>query len=284
MNYIEMMNKRTSVRTFSREEPLGEEILEKIKKIVTKSRKGPFGKTFTFSLMDTEGSFSEDPGKMSSYGIIKGGRYYFGGYSDPDDRSIIDFGYCFEEAILELTALNLGTCGLGGTFGRSYIGKLLKLPEGKVIPAISPVGHSFEKQTVKDKLVRLIAGSKNRKPYNKLFFNHLGEESLQAVIPEDLRSPLNDIFNAVRIAPSASNKQPWRIVIQDNLFHFFWDFDKNYNGASRGYNIQALDMGLALCHFRKAAEELRLGGKFSYADPHLENVEWQYVLSWKVKG
>lgn len=283
MSFIEVMDRRTSVRSFS-PVSLEDETLEKIGKIVKKERKGPFGKVFSFTLMDTRGNHSEDIGKMTSYGIVKDGRYYFGGYSDSDDRSIIDYGYCFEEVILELTALKLGTCWMGGTFGRSFIGKLLGLPQGKVIPAISPVGVSREKRAATDKLVRFIAGSKNRKSSSKIFFNHSGDKALQPVIPEELRSPLGEIFNAVRFAPSASNKQPWRIIIQDNLFHFFWDFDKRYNEASKGFNIQALDLGIALCHFRKAAEELRLGGKLSYADPQFENVDWNYVLSWKVKG
>ena len=281
MSYIERMDRRISVRTYSLDAPDGD-LLSQIKRIVEKKRKGPFGKTYSLVLMDTKGESLSDIGKMTSYGVIKDARYYFGGYSDGDDRSIIDFGYCFEEILLELTALDLGTCWMGGTFGRGFISRMLSLPENKVIPAISPVGYSLEKRAFADKLTRFIAGSKNRKPHQKLFYNYAGEDSLQPVLLEEMRPPLGEILESVRSAPSASNKQPWRLIIQNNHYHFYWDFDSKYNSMIRGFNIQALDMGIALCHFTKAAEELRLGGKLSYSDPHFENVKWKYVLSWKV--
>ncbi|MDA3809523.1 MAG: hypothetical protein PF518_04240 [Spirochaetaceae bacterium] len=282
VKFIEIINKRISVRTFSTES-LDEEILEKIKKIVTKKRKGPFGKTFSFTLIDTQGELSEDVGKMTSYGVIKDARYYFSAYCDGDDRSVYDFGYCFEEAILELTFQELGTCWMGGTFGRGFFSRIMELPEDKIIPAISPVGISLEKRAFADKITRFIAGSKNRKSFQKLFFNYSGDVHLLPVSTEELRAPLNEVLEAVRSAPSASNKQPWRIVIQDNNIHFYWEFDSRYNSMIKGFNIQALDMGIALCHFKKAAEELRLGGNLSYADPHFENVNWKYILSWKVR-
>ena len=281
MSLIDIMDRRISVRTFSKELPEGE-LFDYMKRIIAKERKGPFGNRYSFTLIDIEDDKLTEMGKMTSYGVIKDARLYIGGYADPDDRSIIDYGYCFQDMLLELTVIDLGTCWMGGTFGRSFIAKSLSLPEGKVIPAISPVGFSMEKRAFADKVTRFLAGSKNRKAHNKLFFNYNGERELQPVITEDLRSPLDEVFESVRFAPSASNKQPWRILIQDNMYHFYCDFDKKYNSMIKGFNIQSLDMGIALCHFTKAAEELRLGGNLSYSDPKFDNVDWNYILSWKV--
>lgn len=280
MSFLEIMGNRTSVRTYSKELPEGE-LFGRIQRILRKERKGPFGNRYSMTLLDMDDEKNLELGKMTSYGMIKGARLYFGGYADGDDRSIIDYGYCFEEVVLELTAEGLGTCWMGGTFNRGFLAKMLSLPEGKVIPGISPLGFPLEKRRVTEKLARILAGSKNRKAHNKLFFRQGGGEELEPVISEELRTPVNEIFEAVRFAPSASNKQPWRIIIQDDFYHFYIDYDKTYNAMIKGFNIQSLDGGIALCHFTKAAEELWFKGTLSYADPQFENIKWSYILSWK---
>lgn len=281
MSLLEAMDRRISVRTYSDKVP-ERELFERIQRVIQKERKGPFGNRYKMTFMDINSEESLDLGKMTSYGMIKNGRYFFGGYCGGDDREIIDYGYCFEEVVLELSELELDTCWLGGTFGRGFISKMLSLPEGKVIPAISPVGYGRDKRSVVDTMSRLITGSRKRKAFSKLFFNQAGTRILEPVFSEDLRAPLNDVLEAVRFAPSASNKQPWRIVIHDDLYHFYCDFDKTYNALAKGFNIQSLDMGIALCHFTQAAEELRFRGTLSYSDPKFENIKWNYILSWKV--
>ena len=114
MSLIDIMDKRISVRTFSKEVPTGE-LFERMQRIIKKERKGPFGNRYSFTLMDVQDDILMEMGKMTSYGVIKDARFYIGGYAEPDDRSIIDYSYCFQEALLELTALELGTCWMGGT-------------------------------------------------------------------------------------------------------------------------------------------------------------------------
>ena len=275
MSQLKIMAGRISVRTYSLEVPV--DLLEKINKIVEKKRKGPFGNIFSFTLMDTK---DKNIGKITSYGVIKGARLFFGGYSDPDDKSVVDYGYCFEAALLELTELNLGTCWLGGSFSRGFTQKVLSMPEGKVIPAISPVGISMENKSLADTLIRYIAGSAKRKPRNELFYKIPDKGMLSPQTKEDVSPRLDKILESIRCAPSASNKQPWRIVFQGEQIHFYWDFDKKYNLYFRGFNIQAIDMGIALCHFITASNELGYNGKLCDADPHLEDIPWKYVLSW----
>lgn len=275
------MDRRNSVRTYSPDLPEGE-ILERVKRIVEKTRKGPFGNFYSMTLFDINDEQSRDLGQMTSYGIIKNASLYFSGYCSGDDHSIIDFGYCFEEVILELTALELGTCWLGGTFGRGFVAARLGLPEGKVIPAVSPVGYIGEKKALADHITRFVARSENRKTHSKFIFRHKGDSELVPLNSGDLESPLYEALEAVRFGPSASNRQPWRMVIDNNLIHFYCEYNKAYNAVIRGFKIQALDMGIALCHFVKAAEELRMGGKPLYSDPRLENLKWKYILSWKI--
>jgi len=281
LSHIKIINKRTSVRSFSEEE-LAAELLQKIEVIVTKERTGLFGSNHKLSLIDTNDNNLKGIGKMTSYGVIKGASLYFGGYSEPDDKSIIDFGFCFQEALLELTALGLGTCWLGGTFGRGFIAKALSLPDGKVIPAISPVGIGLEKRTITDKLVRKLAGSAKRKPHDKLFFNYSENNGLMPMEFAKGMNSLSMILKAVRIAPSASNKQPWRIVVQDNYVHLYWDVDEKYNKGIKNFKIQALDMGIALCHLMRSSDELNINGTFSENDPKFDEIKWKYIASWKI--
>jgi len=256
--------------------------MDKISAIVSKERKGPFGSSHTLSLIDTKDKNLEELGKMTSYGVIKGASLYFGGYSAPDDESIIDYGYCFQEALLELTALKLGTCWLGGTFGRGFFAKALSLPEERVIPAISPIGFSLDKRVFADKLVRFLAKSSKRKSPDQLFFSHSTAERLTSFNTDKAGDQLITVLNALRSAPSASNKQPWRLIIGNGFMHLYWDFDTKYNGAMKSFNIQALDMGIALFHIIKSAEEVKLNKSLTFSDPLLNNVPWKYVAGLKL--
>lgn len=281
MSIIEIIRNRTSVRSYS-DIKLTNEVKRKAVEIITKKRTGPFGNSFQFSLINTEDKNLEELGKLTSYGLIKGATLFFGGYSAPEDRAVFDYGYCFQEALLELTSLNLGTCWLGGTFGRSFIAKALKLPDGKVIPAISPIGISLKKRSFADKAARFIAKSDNRKPEDKLFFS----DSAEGVVPlkmSEIKEEQRDILEAVRLAPSASNKQPWRIIIQDEKLHLYWDYDDKYNKPIKSFNIQALDMGIALYHIRIAAEELHLDTSFIFTEPEIDTPSWRYIASWEAK-
>lgn len=273
MSVIDVMDKRVSVRTYSTED-LSHTLMERVKRIVEKERKGPFGNRYSMKL------FNPDE-VVPSYGVIKGASLFFGGLAGTDERAIIDYGYCFEEVVLELTALELGTCWLGGTFSRDFIASQLDPRDGFITPAISPIGYSAEKTSMADKISRVVANAKKRKAHHKIFFNYTGEGELQPLRIEELAPPVDEICETVRFAPSASNKQPWRIVRQNDHYHFYCHYDKKYNALFRLFQIQSLDMGIALCHFKKSAEELRLGGTFSYSNPHLENVGWNYILSWK---
>lgn len=281
MSNIKIIGKRISIRSFSAD-PLAKDIRDEILRIVNKKRTGLFGTNHQLSLIDIKDKNTETLGKMTSYGFIKGASLFFGGYSDPDDRAVIDYGYCFQEALLELTVLGLGTCWLGGTFGRGFVAKALNLPGGKVIPAISPIGRSLPKPVVTDRLVRLVARSSNRKATGKLFFSFDEQKGLEPLIMENLSTQERTVLGAIRLAPSASNRQPWRIILHDGLFHLYWDFNERYNSMIKSFNIQALDMGIALCHIVMASEELQLGVRFRFDEPNLPKVPWRHVAGWKL--
>lgn len=85
----------------------------------------------------------------------------------------------------------------------------------------------------------------------------------------------------VRLGPSASNKQPWRLVIKDKVCHFFEYKTPGYSDKFP-YDIQRIDLGIAACHFDLAVKEKGMSGFFDYqSQPDIalpENME--YAFSW----
>ena len=71
----------------------------------------------------------------------------------------------------------------------------------------------------------------------------------------------------VRLGPSAVNKQPWRAVVCGDDVHFYEKHSRGY-GAD-GWDVQKVDMGIALCHFACGAEELGCRLAFRLDDPGL---------------
>ena len=72
----------------------------------------------------------------------------------------------------------------------------------------------------------------------------------------------------VRLAPSASNRQPWRIIAGRSRkdFHFFLERTPGYNNNRFvKSDLQRVDMGIAMCHFELAMKESGFNG---YMDNH----------------
>ena len=77
---------------------------------------------------------------------------------------------------------------------------------------------------------------------------------------------------------SASNKQPWRIIKDENDYRFFICRTEGYGMAS--YDLQKNDLGIAMCHFELAAQELGLKGDWIKKNPENAPDKWEYVSTW----
>ncbi|MCD8501479.1 MAG: hypothetical protein LRY71_07120 [Bacillaceae bacterium] len=63
-----------------------------------------------------------------------------------------------------------------------------------------------------DKTLRYVTKADNKKAWEELFFNENFNQSLSKVDAGQLATPIE----MVRLGPSASNKQPWRIVLSND--------------------------------------------------------------------
>lgn len=277
MSMIEAIQKRYSMRTYNSTEIEAEKILQ-VKEYLEGNQKGPFGNRVRFQLVDASDYDKNELKQLGTYGNITGTRIFIAGAVQKGDKAMEDFGYCMEKNILKATELELGTVWLGGSLNRSTFAKKLNAEEGELIPAVTPLGYSSDHRTMIDRVIRFMSGGKNRKPFNELFF--MG----------DLKTPLEasrcgryaDVLESVRLAPSASNKQPWRLVKEEGqyVFHIFMKENPKYNNSFGEIKIQNIDMGIAMCHFESAARELGLEGSWQANKPTLDAGDLEYIVSW----
>ena len=277
-NPLEVIPRRASWRTYDGE-PLADEQARRLSELLAEPPSPPFGSRVRLHLLADFDAEARGVSKLGTYGIIKGARSYLVGRVRKGPQAMVDYGFAFEWAILQATALGLGTCWLGGTLKRSAFGRAVGAGEDELIPAVSPVGRPKTKRRVLDRVMRWGAGSARRKDPAALFF--AGDFDT----PADLAA-LGDrdrVLQMVRLGPSASNKQPWRVVIgpDGQRFDLFIQRNAGY-GLLGDVDLQRIDAGIAACHFQLAARALQLPGHWKDEEPAgiplPERTE--YVLTW----
>lgn len=242
MNIIETIRQRRSVRNYS-PAPLTESQIEELRKIIASSS-SPFGGNVTIQLDTFEAT---GPVKMGTYGFVSGARNYFVVASSDDDDSLLSLGYRFEEVVLGATALSLGTCWLGATYRSSAFERRHTWPAGESLRIVSPVGIPARK-TLKERILRLSAGSDKRKPFGSLFF----KDDFSTPLEETDRFGLS--LEMLRLAPSSTNSQPWRAVACGNKVHFYYVPRTKF---------ALIDSGIGLCHFALSEKEQDHRGSFA---------------------
>ncbi len=210
--------------------------------------------------------------------MIRGAPLYILGAVKDVKGSQIDLGYCLEKIILEATAMGLGTCWLGGTFRRSSFARQMELAEDELLPAITPVGYPAESAAIQDRIVRAGARSTRRKPWSQLFFS-VDEKT---PLTEDAAGAYRNALEAVRLAPSAKNRQPWRIVRdREGSYRLYLKEDQFYNRILGKIKMQHLDMGIAMSHFELAAREQGINGRWDPSAPAVNIPGLEHIALWR---
>lgn len=274
---IEAIRQRISVRTYEARS-VEEDKKRNVADLLRANHQGPFGHTVRFALIDFSEIERKEIKTLGTYGTIRGAELYVAAAVREAPGAMEDLGYCFEEVILAVTNLGLGTCWMGGTFRRASFARRIGVSEGEVVPVISPVGYARQKRSVVDGLFRRFAGSDERKPWEELFFDGVTTVPLS----KDAAGGYTTALECVRLGPSASNNQPWRILRREgNIFHFYLKRAPGYDKIMRSVDLQLVDMGIALCHFEVAAREIGLAGGWVEARPDVDVGSINYILSWK---
>ncbi len=271
-NIVKLVIQRKSIRTYT-SKPLSNEIKSQIEEYFTKLD-NPWGVKINYTLIETKGANTNE--KLGTYGVIRNASSFIAATLFDSEFALEALGFELEVLILYLTGLGIGTCWLGGTFNRGEFAKEAKLKEGQIIPIITPIGYPAKKTSLTDKLMRKMSKGDSRKEWNQLFF--LQDFSTELTKKE--AGFYSDALEMVRLAPSASNKQPWRIIKETNTYHFFEYSTPGYS-KTFNYDIQRIDMGIAAAHFQLTIKDKAVKGEFAVLEQQIiapENTH--YKFSW----
>jgi len=143
-------------------------------------------------------------------------------------------GFLFQQLDLYLSAQGLGSCWLGVTKGRE---------------------KSADETDILSICFGNPAGELTRMP------TEFKRKSLSEIsIGEDPR------VEAARLAPSGRNIQPWYFIVADGMIHAYKEIPGKLWGKL--YNLEELDLGIALSHLALASEAM---GKPFQFEPKRQN-------------
>lgn len=278
----EIIQARFSCRTYE-ERPIADETRQRLSGIAASIGSGPFGTSPRFALV---AATSEDRAALKglgTYGFIKGATGFIVGAMHNAPNNAENYGYLMELIILYATDLGLGTCWLGGSFTKSSFAAKIGARHDETVPAVAAVGYIAERPRAFDSIMRRTVGSNRRLPWRSLFF----QNSFDAPLAREEAGVGAVPLEMVRLGPSASNKQPWRVVKAGSSWHFYLTRTRGYGSGrfmrnwSKG-DMQRLDMGIAMCHFEQTARELGLEGGWVMDEPDIGRLDelTEYTASW----
>jgi len=280
---LEQIDRRYSCRLYS-DRTLSGEHREALAAVMAERSTGPLGSAVRFGLIAATPGDASALRRLGTYGFIEGATAYIVGAVRKGPKDLEDFGCLLEEVILHATALGVATCWLGGSFTRtSFTSRFGGVARDEIMPAVVAAGYPADDGGVAR--IRARTEGTRRFPPSELFFR------------EEFGRPLDladaggypDALHAVRMAPSATNKQPWRIVRLGDDWHFYLVRTRWYGRRSpfflllRIADLQRVDLGIAMCHFALVARQGGLPGRWVVDDPGAATPGpgVEYVVTWR---
>jgi nitroreductase len=192
-------------------------------------------------------------GALGTYGKVKDAPAYMAIIADSKQPNFQETaGYTAEGLILEATSMGLSTCWVAGFFNPYAAAKQFPLQSGERILAVSPLGYSAETKTLEEKVLSGFARSQKRLPLTQM---------VSGLEPSRYPGWMPGALEAARLAPSAMNRQPWRIYLEPNSALF------STSGGLTDFNVsKRLDCGIAMLHFEVAARFHSVFGQWEFLD------------------
>lgn len=253
MDMTEQIRSRRSVRTFDGRRLLPEDrarILE-----FAQSAGNPYGIGIAWKLLSAEDDRLSAP-------VIAGADTYIAGKMTRQPHAEEAFGYSFERIVLFAGSCGIGTTWIAGTMDRAAFERAMDLGENEVMPCVSPLGYPSDRMSVREILMRKGIKADSRLDYSELFF----ERDFTVPLTEKRAGDLGNALEMVRLAPSAVNRQPWRVVLEEDAAHFYEKRSRGYVSGD-GWDIQKIDIGIAMCHFACGLEDANRAFDVTVCDP-----------------
>ncbi len=176
---------------------------------------------------------------------------YVAFYSEKKMGYLYNAGYIMQQLDLFIQSKGLGSCWLGFTKPN-----MPKQKYGYVI--MIAFGYP------QDKTIR------EQKDFKRKKIQDIG-------VFED-----ESLLEAVRLAPSAVNSQPWHIEQDDNVFDFYQN-KKGIKGITLGFNWNKIDMGIAILHFDLALKKKKKKFRYFKKINYNKKMGYEYILSIEVQ-
>lgn len=268
-----IIRNRKSIRNYENR-PLSEKDLIFVNDLIRNIEyESPFDVPVRIHLLEVSGKGTQKPG---TYGVIRNAPAYLGITVRNSEFAMETVGFVFERMVLRLTERGIGTCWLAGTFKRDQFEKTVDIQDDELFPIVCPIGCPADKNSLINQVFRTASRSDQRRPWDELFF----KDDFSIPLRKEEAGEYGFALEMLRLAPSGSNRQPWRILRKDGAFHFYRQANP---GSRHPFDIQALDTGICASHFFLAAREKGLSGCFMIMEPPRADVPegLRYLFSWK---
>jgi len=242
------IDKRRSRRQFDLK-PVEAELLAHLRTICAEFKPFPHAR----AVLVTDPPDRVFKGIIGRYGKIRNAPAFIAFIGDMDSPYAQEqVGYTGEGIILEATALNLSTCWVGGFFRPELAASLAETSRNERVLAVTPIGHTVERQSFEERLMAGFGRNHTRKPVSALVTG-LGETEW----PDWTRTALE----AARLAPSAINRQPWRFHVEPD------SISVSVRGLGPEFNVsKRLDCGIAMLHLEVAALNCGVQGTWEFLE------------------
>lgn len=284
---LEAIQQRRSIRNYC-DKPIPQEIIDKIHEY-TNSKElmaGPFGNSFKIVVLQKK--MGDAPG---TYGYIKNAPAVLAGVANYEKYILFELAYVFHGLVLYLVSQGLQTCWVGASFKHDDIVEAGGVEENEIVPAIAFFGYQKEnkngerqKHTLEKVMLKKLKPH-SRKPLEEFGFLH----DFTTPLTEETAGMFAEALNVAKLAPSAQNKQSWRVVVaNDNTIHFYVE-KQLMSMVGDGFRKYAcppeyVENGIFARHFAIYMEDKGRKGKFSIDDPNiaLPTSDWEYIVTWRM--
>ena len=205
------------------------------------------------------GSKTETAFKLLDSTQVKGmgakAPHYLAIYSKPEERAVLNAAFMGQQLALMMSSRGIGNCWMG------MPSPSLKEADGLPFVIVLAFG----------------------KPEEKALRDRVGEFKRKSLAEISDIKDANELLEAVRLAPSAMNRQPWylsgdRANIRLNLKAPGFMMQK----ALKTMNL--VDMGIALCHLWLAGVHEGVFDRIERESDSVALAGYRYIMTVKMKG
>jgi nitroreductase len=265
MGQVAGIYRRRSIRRYLNEE-LQVGILEEIKDVCQSSIRLYMDIDMDIHIVE-EGIKIQNISKgiIGNYGKILA-PHYIVVTSEKREGYLENAGFVSESIVLSLTEMNIGTCFLGGSIKKQLLKNIIPIKKDHEVVIVISFGYPRNDKNMSKKIIR----SRKRMEISEFTTGNVTKT-------------WQYILDAVRMAPSAMNCQPWRFFINRNIIDIY-TLNKNYVFKKYLQEMNPIAGGIALYNLYVAANRVnkeidikRLPGKerdgYKYITSIIETIE-----------